>query len=159
MSESEQLDTVRDIMKSVRTCMLTTISPEGAMHSAPMTTQEAEFDGEVWFIAGAGSDTVRNLRVHPDVNLSYSSDTAWLSVSGRASVAERPDKKDELWNTFVQAWFPEGKDDPNVCVIKVEGDSAQYWESPGKVVTMASMLKARVTHTTPDVGEGGKVDL
>ena len=155
----EQLETVRKIMNSVRTCMITTIGDSGALHSAPMTTQEAEYDGEAWFIAGAGSETVTNLRARPEVNLSFATDSSWLSLSGTATVAERPDKKDELWNTFVQAWFPDGKDDPNVVVIKVEGESGQYWDSPGKVVTLASMIKARLTHTTPDAGDSGKVEL
>lgn len=159
MSDDDQMSTVRKIMRSVRTCMLTTISPEGSLHSAPMTTQEADYDGDAWFIAGRSSDTVQNLMARPEVNLGYADASSWLSLSGRASIVEDAAQKDELWNTFTEAWFPDGKDDPDVCVIRVAGDSAQYWESPGRVVTMASMIKARVTGSTPDAGDSATVDI
>ncbi len=155
----DQMTTVRKIMTSVRTCMLTTISGAGSLHGAPMTTQEAEYDGDSWFIAGRSSETVTNLMASPQVNLGYSDASSWLSLSGTASVVEDDAKRDELWNTFTEAWFPDGKDDPDVCVVKVVGDSAQYWESPGRVVTMASMLKARITGGTPDAGESATVDI
>ncbi len=44
-------------------------------------------------------------------------------------------------------------------VIKVSGDSAQYWDSPGRVLTIVSMPKARVIGHTPDSGESATVDL
>lgn len=55
----ESLATVRSIMKDVRTCMFVTTADDGSLHAAPMTTQEAEFDGDVWFIASNRSETVR----------------------------------------------------------------------------------------------------
>lgn len=155
----DQMTTVRTIMSSVRTCMLTTISGTGNLHSAPMTTQEAEYDGVSWFIAGRTSETVENLVARPEVNLAYSDASSWLSLSGTATVVDDDAKKDELWSTFTEAWFPNGKDDPEICVIKVTGSSAQYWESPGRVMTMASMIKARVTGSTPDAGESATVDI
>src|SRR6185312_6179832 len=56
-STSENLDTIRGIMKDVRTAMLTTVSEDGSLHSHPMTTQQADFDGDCWFIASDSSDT------------------------------------------------------------------------------------------------------
>lgn len=159
MSDDDRMDIIRKIMTSVRTCMLTTMSSEGELHSAPMTTQEAQYDGQVSFIVGRSSDTVRNLMARPEVNVSYASASSWLSLSGTAAIIEDEARKDELWNTFTEAWFPDGKDDPEVCVVTVTASSAQYWDSPGRVVTMASMLKARVTGSTPEAGDSAKVDL
>lgn len=159
MSDDDRMDTIRKIMTSVRTCMLTTLSSEGELHSAPMTTQEAQYDGQVSFIVGRSSDTLRNLMARPEVNVSYASASSWLSLSGTAAIIEDEARKDELWNTFTEAWFPDGKDDPEVCVVTVTASSAQYWDSPGRVVTMASMIKARVTGSTPEAGDSAKVDL
>lgn len=159
MTDDDQLDTIRSIMKDVRTCMLVTASDDGQLHSCPMTTQEAEYDGDAWFLAGASSEAVRNLRARPHVNVSYSGSSAWLSLAGTATVVDDQRKKKDLWNTFVEAWFPGGVDDPAVVVVKVEGESAHYWESPGRVAMMASMLKARVTGDTPEAGESQAVDL
>lgn len=159
MTDNDQMETIRTIMKDVRTCMFVTISDDDALHAAPMTTQEAEFDGNAWFIASHHSDTVRNLMARPRVNVSYSGTSSWVSVSGSARVVDDGERKKELWNTFTEAWFPDGKEDPSVVVIKVDGESAQYWDSPGRVATTLSMLKARVSGTTPDAGESDTVDL
>src|SRR5690242_13130257 len=96
----ESLETVRSIMQDVRTCMLVTTASDGSLHSAPMTTQEAEFDGDAWFIAGRGSETVRNLTGQPRVNVAYADSNHWLSLSGSARVVDDAAKKRELWNTF-----------------------------------------------------------
>lgn len=155
----EQLKAVRSIMKDVRVGMFVTVAEDGAMHAAPMTTQDAEFDGDAWFVAGSGSETVRNLTARPHVNVSYAGRDQWVSLAGSAAVVENPEKKRELWNTFTEAWFPGGQDDPSVVVVKVTGDSAQYWESPGRVAMTLSMVKARVTGGTPNAGTTETVDL
>ncbi len=159
MNDNDLMTTIRSIMKDVRTCMLVTTAEDGALHAAPMTTQEAEFDGDAWFIAGKDSETVRNLGARPHVNVSYSGSSSWLSLTGSASVVEDPAKKKELWNSFVEAWFPGGQDDPNIALVKVDGVSAQYWDSPGKVAMTLDMVKARVTGNTPKSGDSQKVDL
>ena len=156
---AESLDTVRSIMKDVRTCMFVTTAGDGSLHAAPMTTQEAEFDGDAWFIASNRSETVRNLSARPDVNVSYAGSTSWLSLSGSATVVDDAEKKKELWNTFTEAWFPDGEDDPAVVVVKVSGESAQYWDSPGRLAMTLDMVKARVTGNPPKSGDFGTVDL
>lgn len=159
MTDTHDLTTVRDIMSSTRTAMFTTVASDGALHAAPMTTQDAEFDGDSWFLAHRGSQTVTNLQAQPTVNVTWAGATSWLSVAGTASVVEDTAKKDELWNQMTEAWFPDGKDDPAVVVVKVEGESAQYWDSPGRAQMLVSMLKARVTGSTPDAGDSDTVDL
>lgn len=146
-------------MTSERTCMLVTSGDDGRLKAHPMTTQEADDHGDAWFIASSRSETVADIRARPQVNVSYAGSSSWLSIAGRATVVQDAAKKEELWNTFTEAWFPDGKDDPSIVVIKVSGDSAQHWDSPGRVLTIASMLKARVTGHTPDSRESATVDL
>src|SRR3954465_1166154 len=100
--DPDTLNTVRSIMKDVRTCMFVTIADDGSMHAAPMTTQDAEFDGDAWFIAGDQSETVRNLTSRPHVNVSFSGTNGWLSLAGSAHVVDDVAKKKELWNTFTE---------------------------------------------------------
>ena len=59
----------------------------------------------------------------------------------------------------MEAWFTAGETDPSVILIHVKADSAQYWDSPGKLVTLVSMLKAKVTGTEPEAGDSASVDL
>jgi|SRR5690349_3954966 len=155
----ESLDTVRSIMKDVRTCMFVTTADDGSLHAAPMTTQEAAFDGDAWFIASNRSETVRNLAARPHVNVSFAGSSSWLSLTGAAAVVDDGQKKKELWNTFTEAWFPDGEEDPSVVVVKVSGESAQYWDSPGRLAMTLDMVKARVTGNPPKSGDSGTVDL
>lgn len=156
---ADQLETIRSIMKSTRIAMLTTVDGDGPLHSHPMTVQEAEFDGDCWFVASDESDTVQQLQTNSRVNLAYSGSSQWLSLAGTAEVVRDQAKKKELWNTFTDVWFTDGETDPSVILIHVTAQSVQYWDSPGMVATMASMLKAKVTGTEPEAGDSASVDL
>ena len=157
---STDLEHVQSIMKDVRIAMLTTTDAEGRLTSRPMTVQESEFDGDAWFFAYRDSDIAREVEAQPRVNVAYAGSSSWLSLAGTAAVVVDQAKKSELWNDFVEAWFPDGEHDPNVVLLKVTWESAQYWDSPGRVASLIDMAKARVTGTQAgDVGESGTIDL
>ncbi len=83
-----------------------------------------------------------------------------VSLTGHARVVDDPARKRELWNSAVAAWFPQGPDDGSVVLLKVEGDSAEYWDSPGgRLATVISYAKAKVTGQRIDAGENESVDL
>jgi general stress protein 26 len=83
-----------------------------------------------------------------------------VSLTGSAVIVQDLAKKQELWNSAVEAWFPQGPDDDSVVLLKVEGDSAEYWDSPGgRLATVFSFAKAKVTGQRIDAGENEKVDL
>lgn len=155
----EQLQTIRSIMKDVRVCMLTTVTPDGELHSHPMTTQEAEFDGDCWFITSDDSSAASHIAASPRVNIAYAGPSSWLSLAGTAAVVRDPNKKKELWNTFDESWFPDGENDPSVVLLHVDVASAQFWDSPGRLAAMVSMVKAKVTGDQPGAGKSDSVDL
>ncbi|CAO1653282.1 pyridoxamine 5'-phosphate oxidase family protein [Salinibacterium sp. NSLL150] len=156
---ADQLGTIRSIMKSTRIAMLTSVSADGALHSHPMTVQEAEFDGDCWFLASAESDTVQQLLANPHVNLAYAGSSEWLSLAGSAEIVRDGVKKEALWDTFTDVWFDGGAEDPSVVLIHVKADSAQYWESPGKVATLVSVVAAKVTGDEPHTGSSESVTI
>jgi len=81
-------------------------------------------------------------------------------VAGHGDVRQDREKIEQLWNPVVEAWFPEGKDSPNVGLLFVESDSAEYWDTPGgKVASALAFVKARATGNKPDVGESEDVEL
>ena len=59
----------------------------------------------------------------------------------------------------VGAWFPEGPDDPAVVLLRVDADSAEYWDTPGRVATLISYAKARVTGRRFEGGENERVEM
>ena len=153
---------VVEIMRGGRFCMVTSIGvgDQGRLHSHPMTPQEITDDGDAWFFIDGTSEQADNVTAEKRVNLAFADGSTWLSVAGHASLQRDPAKVDELWNSTVEAWFPEGKDSEKVQLLFVEADSAEYWDSPGgRVATALAFAKSKVTGNQPDVGENQSVDL
>jgi general stress protein 26 len=160
MTDQAEVAKLAELVRKFRIAMLTTVSPDGALTSRPMAVQETEFDGDLWFFAQRDSDQVRQLRADPTIGVALSSADTWVSISGTAELVEDRAKARELWNSAVEAWFPNGPDDPEVVLLKVHADGAEYWDSPGsKVMTVLSYAKSKLTGKRPDVGENEKVDL
>ena len=151
---------VRDLVKDQRTCMFTTVGPDGALVSRPMATQEVEFDGDLWFFTEASSPKVAEVQADPRVNIAFAGTSSWVSVAGTAEVVRDAAKNEELWNPFAEAWFAKGPEDPDVVLLKVRGESAEYWDSPGgRVASVIALVKSKVTGDKPDVGDNETVAL
>ena len=157
---AEDTRKVAELIKGERFAFLTTIAPGGKLTSRPMTLQEVEFDGDLWFFAERGSHPVDHIAANPQVNVGVGSGGTWVSLTGSATVVDDVAKKKELWNGGVEAWFPQGPEDPSVVLIRVDGDSAEYWDSPGgRLATALSFVKAKATGERIDAGENKKVEL
>jgi general stress protein 26 len=152
---------VAELIKDAgRNAMLTTRAPDGTLVSRPMALQETEFDGDLWFFAAADSRKITHITADPQVNVGVVSNDTWVSLTGNARVVRDDAKKRELWNSIVEAWFPDGAEDPGVVLLKVEGESAEYWDSPGgRVATALSLAKAKVTGQPYSGGDNDKVEL
>ncbi|MGK5676420.1 pyridoxamine 5'-phosphate oxidase family protein [Micromonospora sp. URMC 106] len=151
---------VTELVREARICMLTTIGVDGRMVSRPMVLQEAEFDGDLWFFAYADSAKVRQIRVNPEVNVSFSDSRrdAWVSIAGTAREGHDRAKAEQLWTPLLKAWFPDGPDTPGITLLKVRASSAEYWDSPsGTVVQLFGYARAAVTGRPPRVGENREV--
>ncbi|MCA0145708.1 pyridoxamine 5'-phosphate oxidase family protein [Blastococcus sp. LR1] len=157
---TEDTRKVAELIKGERFAFLTTIAPGGKLTSRPMTLQEVEFDGDLWFFAERGSHPVLHIAATPQVNVGVGSGGTWVSLTGNAVVVDDVAKKKELWNSGVEAWFPQGPDDDSVVLIKVDGDSAEYWNAPGgRLATAFSFVKAKATGERIESGENEKVEL
>lgn len=139
---------LHDMIKDIRFAMLTTVEEDGTLRSRPMATQEFEFDGDLWFFTSADATKVNEVQHEHHVNVSYAEpkDQKYVSVSGTAQLIRDKSKIEELWNPLLKAWFPDGLDDPQLSLLKVSVDKAEYWDSPSsKVVRLLGFAKALVT--------------
>ena len=149
-------------IKAVRFAMFTTTDEHGHLVSRPMTNQEMDGDGNLWFYTSTDTDLWQNIAARPQVNVSFAepNDHLYVSVSGTAEREVDRATIKKLWNPMVQAWFPNGPDDPNVVLVRVVSHSAEYWDSQvGRVVQLFQIVKAVLTGTTPDVGTHAHVNL
>jgi general stress protein 26 len=149
-------------IKDVRVAMLTTIEADGSLRSRPMATQQTEFDGTLWFFTWIDSAKVHEIERDHHVNITYAnqSDEVYVSVSGMARLVRDPAKAKELWNPLHKAWFPQGLDDPNLGLLRVDVEKAEYWDSPSsKAVQLVGFAKSIATGKSyaNDAGELEKI--
>lgn len=163
-ASTQDLDKLRELIKGIDFGMLTTLDEDGNLHSRPMSTNgDVEFDGDVWFFAGHDSHKVDEISRDSRVDVSFS-DTdhhTYISLTGRAEVMRDQEQIDRLWKPSHQAWFPGGKDDPNIVLIKVSVEKAEFWTGPsGLVAQTVALTRALLTRKPPvGMGENRKLDL
>jgi general stress protein 26 len=151
---------VAELLKDERIAVLTTTAPDGTLMSRPMSLQEVEFDGDLWFFASRSSRKVAHVTANPQVNVATAGSSSWVSLTGHAVVIDDLAKKQQLWNTVVEAWFPDGPEDPDVVLLRVDAASAEYWDSPGgRIASVISFAKAKVTGQPYSGGENETVRL
>jgi general stress protein 26 len=124
------------MINDMRVAMLTTATHDGTLHSRPMATQQAEFDGDLWFFTRSNSGKVEEVQDDQHVNVSYADagDNRYVSIAGTASIVRDRAKIEELWNPLHQAWFPKGLEDPELALIKVCVEQAAYWDAPSRAM-------------------------
>lgn len=159
---AEHIAKLVELIKDVRIAMLTTTRPDGRLVSRPLGTQEVEFDGDLWFATGADSAKVAEIAANPLVNVSYASTSGgtFVSVSGRAEVLDDRAKIEKVWSPAMKLFFPSGKDDPNLRLIRVKADTAEYWDGPGTIMGEAlNFFLTAVTDNPASLSENELIDL
>ena len=162
-TRKQEIATLAKLMKKIDIAMLATIGKGGYLVSRPLSTQTASFDGErIWFMTEADSPKVAEIRRHPKVNVAYASKDAntYISAAGDARVHRDQTLIDGFWNDAMKAFFPKGKDDPNLTLIEVRVRTIEYWDGPGSWLgKAATFLVARMTGNDDVMGENRIVDL
>ena len=149
------------LIKSIKVAMMTTMD-EGMLRSRPMHGQYREEDDTLWFFTKLSSAKADEIRDEQEVNLSFADidDNHFVSVSGRAALVKDRAMAEKLWNPFVAAWYPEGLDDPDLVLIRITPEQAEYWDGNSNTVKdLWETIKANVTGELPDMGENRKVYL
>ncbi len=161
-TREEDVAKLARLIKDIDIAMLTTLEDDGTFHSRPMQTQVKEFDGDLWFFTRASAPKVNEVQHHKNVNLSYAapSHNRYVSVTGTASLSFDRAKIEEFWNPAYKAWFPDGLDDPDLALLKVSVEKAEYWDTPSSpVVHLAGFVKAMATGKPYQPGENKEIEL
>ncbi|MFC3039688.1 pyridoxamine 5'-phosphate oxidase family protein [Virgibacillus xinjiangensis] len=156
--KQEEIETLRDLIKDIDTAMLTTATEEGLV-SRPMKTQEVEFDGDLWFFTKKETSKYEEIIHNQDVNVAYAG-KSYVSVRGRAEIVDDLDKKKELWSKVYEKIMQTSYDDPDVILIKVKVEAAEYWEGGNfikKVVFYYKRMTGQSSEAT-DINETLELD-
>lgn len=163
-SREESIKKINELIKDIKFAMLTTLEDNNVLRSRPMATQDAEFDGTIYFFTKEHSPKVDQINQEHNVNVAYSNPDKqhYVSVSGVARVRTDRAKMEELWTPELTAWFPQGIDDPDIALLEIETRQAEYWDSPNSVIVhLYGLAKAAITGQPAgnEVGENEKVNL
>jgi general stress protein 26 len=160
MEQKNDFEKLFKLIEGIDYCMLATEDEDGSIRSRPMATQKDYNDQDLYFFTKKNSGKCVEIQNESDVNLAYAHPAKqhYVSVSGRAELIEDKAKMEKLWNPAYKAWFPDGLEDPEIALIKVSIQKAEYWDSHSSpVVHLIGVAKAMLTGQQYKPGDHGTV--
>ena len=156
---TRDIDRAWELMKKIGFAMLVTRDGD-KLRARPMSAHIERENNAIYFLTDARRHKDEEIASHPDINLSFADagDQKYISVTGTAVVSNDRAKIKELFSMPAKAWW-DSPDDPNIRVLKITPDDAEFWDSPGSVISYVKMAAAAVTGTRPDLGVNRKVSL
>jgi len=120
-----------DLLKDFDTAMLVTHPRSGEMHARPMAVAELRADGDAYFVTSIASPKIAEIESDASATLTFQSSREFASLSGRLSVVKDRALIDRLWKEAWKVWFPQGKDDPTISLLKFDAMHGEYWDNSG----------------------------
>ena len=156
---ARDIDRVWELMKKIGFAMLVTRDGE-KMRARPMSAYLERDSNAIYFLTDARRHKDEEIARDPQVNLSFADagDQKYVSISGSAAISNDRARIRQMFSTPAKVWW-NSADDPNIRVLKVTPDDAEFWDTPGSVVSYVKMAAAVVTGTRPELGDNRKVSM
>jgi len=162
VEQSNHIQKLQELIQDIEYGMLTTMD-NGHLRSRPMSiSSPIDPDGNLWFFTDATSHKILEVEQQHQVNVSFASPAKqrYVSVSGVADLVRDRQKMQELWHPSLKAWFPKELDEPNIALLKVQLEQAEYWDAPsGWAAKTLGFVHAVTTGERAKLGENAKIDL
>jgi general stress protein 26 len=162
LRREEAINKLKELAEDIDICLFCTDTAGKDVESyRPMSTKEVDEQGDIWFFSGRNSDKNKAIQSGDNnVQLLYAhpGKSSFLVVTGTAEIRVDRQKIGELWNALDKTWFKEGKDDPEITLIRIRPQSAHYWDTKGNMmVNILKMAASVVTGKTLLKGEEGSL--
>jgi general stress protein 26 len=162
-AKTGEIDKLRDLIADLKVAMLTTLDHDGSFRSRPLQTLELDEENALWFFTSATSPKVAEVAGgNWQVNLSYANPEKqdYVSVSGTATLVRDRARMQALLSEWAKPWFPQGLDDPDLALLRVQMHKAEYWDGPGTSIgQLYGLTKAITTGEKDALGENAKLNL
>jgi general stress protein 26 len=156
-ARQDSISRLAEMIRDIPVAMLTTTSPRGWLRSRPMVVERSGFDGDLWFITAGSAAKAADIRDRRQVNVSFASPDRdrYVSFSGVATLVDDRERIRRMWNPAYAPWFPKGADDPDLRLIRVETEEADYWDPAERsMVHVPGLLEARPGFGDMEPGTG-----
>jgi len=162
MTQESSRDLVWKYVKQVGTCMMVTMNADGGVRARPMRGTIDEPGGAIWFFTDRDTDKDEDVTRDARACLTFADthEQTYVSLSGRISLIHNRDQIAAHWNEGAEAYFPAGKDDNTVVLMKFAAEAGEYWDAPSSPIVLAiKFLQAKVSGERPDLGTQGTARL
>ena len=130
-----------DLIQDFDNAMLVTKSDHGSLDARPMAVAQATDNGELWFVTDRNSGKIADLMLDRDVAVTMQGSRKFVTLSGECRVVDDQAKLEKLWKEVWKVWFPEGKLDSSIVLLKIEPQRGEYWDNSG-VAGIKYVIKA-----------------
>lgn len=164
LNQTEAIKKLKELSESARLCMFCTDLTTLPIAARPMSLQETDAEGNLWFLSSDTSNKNFEIKEDNRVQLYFMNNgsSEYLSVFGKAFIYKDKSTIEEQWTPLAKAWFEDGKEDPKVSVIRVTPEETYYWDTKaGKLVSFLSFATAAITGNKSDNSDGveGKLNV
>ena len=161
LNQQDAIEKMREIAEAANICIFVTNINQAPLSAVPMATQKVDDEGNVWFMSGGDSNHNANIKQDDRVQLFYSNTGKYeyLNIFGYAAIVKDRNLIEEMWTPMAKTWF-DGKDDPNLTLIKVSPEEAYYWDTKdSKMVSLAKFVIGSMGIKTDDGGVEGELNV
>lgn len=141
MSDTNTEKKLIELIKDFDNAMLVTKTDDGQLDARPMAVADVESDGTLWFITDRTSGKVADLMLSDQVAVTMQSSNKFVTLTCTAHVVDDRKKLSDVWKEAWKVWFPDGKSDPAITLLKIEPSGGEFWDNSG-VAGMKYLIKA-----------------
>ena len=140
MSDKSPAEVADQFITRLKSSPFLMIGLEGdGQHSEPLTAQLDDDQSDVIYFF-----TARDNRLAAGgkamAQFASKGHDFFACLSGTVTLDNDPAQIDKLWTKSVEAWFPGGRDDPNLALLRFDVDSAELWEADVSLAGAVKML-------------------
>lgn len=127
----DQQQHLYDLVKDFGTAMMVTRTRDGHPHARPMAVGQLLPDAQAYFVTGIDTPKIVEIENDAETLITFQGKAEFATLSGVVSIERDPAIIDRLWNESWRTWFPKGKEDPSLCVLRFEPREGEYWDDSG----------------------------
>ncbi len=104
----------------------------------------AQIDGrDIYFFASRSEHLAQGLSQTHRAVATFVSKGHGLFAHIHGTLAEHQDRVliDKLWNPIIASWYKDGKDDPDLLLLRFDAERADVWEAAAGATFKAAALK------------------
>lgn len=151
-----------ELVKSFDVAMLTTLHTN-EMHARPMAIARLDIGMDAYLITDSDSVKVDEIGKNPHALLTFQSAKQFASVKGEITIEHDRALLETMWKQIWKVWFPLGKADPNIAILKFTAHEGEYWDNSGlkglKYVFDATKAYISGERPKPDSDRHNKIKL